>query len=68
MGGITTISSEEEMPTLILQAGCCVKVAAPPQARVRQANYLTVPNLKQFSISLQEKAGHQRIGTNGKSL
>jgi hypothetical protein len=59
MGGITPKSSEEEMSSLIRQAWCRVKVAAPTQARVRQAHYLTTPNLKQFSVSLQEKAGHQ---------
>jgi hypothetical protein len=59
MGCITQTSSEKEMSTLIRQAWCYVKVAAPPQARVSQANYLTTPNLKQFSISLQERAGHQ---------
>jgi hypothetical protein len=51
MGGITLRSSEKEMSTLILQAWHRVKVAAVPQARVHQANCLTTPNLKQFSIS-----------------
>jgi hypothetical protein len=59
MGGTTLTSRAEEMPTLIWQAWCREKAAAPPHARVRQANCLTTPNLKQFSVSLQVKAGHQ---------
>jgi hypothetical protein len=54
MGGITPTSSEEEMPILSRQARCRVKVAAPPQAKVRQANYLTAPSLKQFSKSTRK--------------
>jgi hypothetical protein len=59
MGGTTPTSGEEEMPTLIRQAWCRAKVAAPPLAGMHQANYLTTPNLKQFSISLEEKAANQ---------
>jgi hypothetical protein len=59
MGGITPTSSEKKMPIVICHAWCHVKMAAPHPARVHQANYLTTPNLKQFSINLQEKAGCQ---------
>jgi hypothetical protein len=47
MGRTTPTSSEEEILTLIQQAWRRVRVAAPPQSRMRQANYLTTLNLKQ---------------------